>query len=201
MIAKLTGTLDSILSDHLIIDVNGIGYLVYASTKTLARFSNVGEKIILFIEHIIRQDNQILCGFYDENERTCFRSLLGVQGVGVKVALAILSILTPDELVKAIFHQDKAILMRADGVGAKVAGRIVLELKDKNQNLSATITNSTSSSNIQDALAGLIGLGYSKSEAAFALSKVSLDSGEDSTAATLIRLALQGLASSKIING
>ncbi len=201
MIAKLTGTLDSILSDHLIIDVNGVGYYVHVSTKTLARLPQIGQKIILFIEHIIRQDNQLLCGFYDENERTCFRSLLGVQGVGVKVALAILSILTPDELIKAIFHQDKAALMRADGVGAKVAGRIVLELKDKNQNLKTEMAEASSSSHIQDALAGLIGLGYSKSEAAAALSKVSIGSDKDSTAATLIRLALQKLAGSKIING
>ena len=201
MIAKLTGALDSVLSDHLIIDVGGVGYLVYASTKTLSHFSKTGEKIILFTEHIIRQDNQLLCGFYDENERTCFRSLLGVQGVGVKVALAILSILTPDEMVNAIFHQDKAAFMQADGVGAKVARRIVLELKDKKQNLSITLSDNTSSSGIQDALAGLVGLGYSKSEAATVLSKISHASGKEETAETLIRLALQKLASLKVING
>src|SRR5690242_14569040 len=115
MISKLTGILDSIASDSLIIDVNGVGYHVLASAKTLGRLLTLGEKIILFTEHIIRQEYQSLCGFYDENERRCFRSLMNVQGVGVKVALAILSVLTPDELELAILHQDDSQLIRADG--------------------------------------------------------------------------------------
>ncbi|MBY0462977.1 MAG: Holliday junction branch migration protein RuvA, partial [Alphaproteobacteria bacterium] len=106
MISKLTGILDSTLSDGAIIDVNGIGYFVHTSAKTLAQLPRIGEKITLMIEHIIRQDHQQLCAFYDENERMCFRLLLGVQGVGIKVALAILSVFTPNDLLSAIVHQD-----------------------------------------------------------------------------------------------
>jgi Holliday junction DNA helicase RuvA len=197
MISKLTGTLDTVLSDGAIIDVNGVGYFVHASAKTLAQLPKIGDKISFMIEHIIRQDHQQLCGFYEENERTCFRLLLGVQGVGVKVALAILSVLTPDELLRAIVHQDKTSLTRAEGVGPKVAGRIVLELKDKKldfvQNSAQYLPEKSSS--IQDALSGLMGLGYSKSEAAGALSKTIQNAGTEASAATLIKLALQNLAS------
>lgn len=199
MISKLTGTLDSILSDGAIIDVNGVGYFVHTSAKTLAQLPKIGEKITFMIEHIIRQDHQQLCGFYDDGERMCFRLLLGVQGVGIKVALAILSVFTPDELLSAIVHQDKTALMRAEGVGPKVAGRIVLELKDKKLDF---VQNSTQalpekSSPIQDALAGLMGLGYSKTEAAGALSKIIQNAGSEPPAATLIKLALQKLASER----
>lgn len=196
MISKLTGTLDSILSEGTIIDVNGVGYFVYASAKTLSKLPNIGEKLSLLTEHIIRQDHQQLCGFYDEDERMCFRLLLGVQGVGIKVALSILSVLTPNELLNAIVHQDKTLLTRAEGVGPKVAGRIVLELKDKKLDFSQHAAQSLpdKSSSLQDALGGLMGLGYSKSEAAGALSKIIHEAGSEPPVATLIKLALQKLA-------
>jgi len=196
MIAKLTGILDSVTSDCVVVDVGGVGYSVNASVKTLGRLPQVGEKASLLIEHIIRQDHQQLCGFYDENERQCFRSLLGVQGVGVKVALSILSVLTPDELLSAIVHQDKTMLTRAEGVGPKVAGRIVLELKDKKLGFLSDMPSSIQEgdSSLQDALQGLIGLGYSRSEAAGALSKVVQGAGAEAAPSTLIRLALQTLA-------
>ena len=196
MIAKLTGILDSVSSDCVVVDVAGVGYSVNASVKTLGRLPQMGEKVSLLIEHIIRQDHQQLCGFYDENERQCFRSLLGVQGVGVKVALSILSVLTPDELLSAIVHQDKTMLTRAEGVGPKVAGRIVLELKDKKLGFLSDMPSSIQegSSSLQDALQGLMGLGYSRSEAAGALSKVVQGAGAEAAPSTLIRLALQTLA-------
>ncbi|MCX7338830.1 MAG: Holliday junction branch migration protein RuvA [Alphaproteobacteria bacterium] len=198
MIHKLTGIVDSIVDDGLIIDVQGVGYFAHASAKTISRLPAVGEKTALFIEHIIRQDNQQLCGFLDPEERRCFRSLLGVQGVGVKVAIALLSVLSPAELFSAIISQDKTALTRAPGVGAKVAGRIISELKDKNLDLSLSILTSaahnTPPSTVQDALLGLIGLGYSRAEATLTLSQIVQEKGNAESAETLIRMSLQKLS-------
>jgi Holliday junction DNA helicase RuvA len=195
MITKLTGHLDSIADDHLVIDVQGIGYLVHASAKTLTQLPELGQKFSLWIEHIIRQDYQQLCGFYDPQERQCFRLLLTVQGVGVRVALAILSALGVEGLSNAIAQQDRLILTQSEGVGAKIAGRIVLELKDKmfSATVNLSVNTPASSSSVQDALAGLLGLGYSKSEASFALTKTLQESPPNTSAETLIRLALQKL--------
>lgn len=196
MIAKLTGILDSVTHTHLILDVQGVGYWVQVSAKTIAKLPEVGQKTILWIEHVIRQDHQHLCGFFDQDERHCFQALLTVQGVGTRVALAILSALTPDELRAVIGRQDRLALTQAEGVGAKIAGRIVLELKDK-------IFNSTSvhpaefkspHTNTQDVLSGLISLGYSKAEASAALSKTLQDNSIQTTPETLLRLSLQKLA-------
>lgn len=199
MITKLTGQLDSVLEDHLVIDVQGVGYFVHASSKTLGKLPEPGQKFSLWIEHIIRQDHQQLCGFYDLDERHCFRLLLTVQGVGVRVALAILSALGVDGLKTAIMQQDRLILTQAEGVGAKIAGRIVLELKDKVSNISSTapINVTAGSSAVQDALAGLLALGYSKSEASHALTKTLQDAPPNVSTETLIRLALQKLSSRK----
>ena len=200
MITKLTGYLDSISDDSVVLDVQGIGYLVYTSAKTLAQLPETGQKFSLWIEHIIRQDYQQLCGFYEPQERQCFRLLLTVQGVGVRVALAILSALGIDGLRNAIDQQDRLALTQAEGVGAKIAGRIVLELKDKM--LSGPITPLTttaapSTSAVQDALSGLLGLGYSKSEASLALTKTMQEASPNISAETLIRLSLQKLAKLK----
>jgi Holliday junction DNA helicase RuvA len=196
MITKLTGYLDSIADDHLVIDVQGVGYLVHASAKTLSQLPEPDQKFSLWVEHIIRQDHQQLCGFYDPQERQCFRLLLTVQGVGVRVALAILSALGVDGLRNAIAQQDRLILTQAEGVGAKIAGRIVLELKDKMFSGPVTLPVSTvfSSSAVQDALSGLLSLGYSKSEASLALTKTLQESLPNVSAETLIRLSLQKLA-------
>lgn len=197
MITKLTGYIDSVSDDSVVLDVQGIGYLVHASAKTLAQIPEAGQKFSLWIEHIIRQDHQQLCGFYDLQERQCFRLLLTVQGVGVRVALAILSALGNDGLRNAIDQQDRLALTQAEGVGAKIAGRIVLELKDKMAGGPINpIANATPSS-VQDAFLGLTGLGYSKSEASLALTKTMQEAPPNISAETLIRLSLQKLAKLK----
>lgn len=196
MIAKLTGILDSIHDGHLILDVQGVGYWVQVSARTLDQLPDVGQKLSLWIEHLVRQDHQQLCGFYDPDERHCFQLLLTVQGVGAKAALSILSSLSPERLRNAIAQQDRLSLTQAEGVGAKIAGRIVLELKDKIFSAAGALPIHTSSptSAIQDALSGLLGLGYSKAEASLALTKTMQENPNNTTPETLIRLSLQKLA-------
>ncbi len=198
IIAKLTGILDSIHDGHLIIDVQGVGYWVQVSARTIDQLPDLGQNLSLWIEHIIRQDHQQLCGFYDPDERHCFQLLLTVQGVGAKAALSILSNLSPERLRAAISQQDRLSLTQAEGIGAKIAGRIVLELKDKIFNASGSLPMQTTSptSSIQDALSGLLGLGYSKAEASMALTKTAQENPNNPTPETLIRLSLQKLAKS-----
>ncbi|MEX0814595.1 MAG: Holliday junction branch migration protein RuvA, partial [Dongiaceae bacterium] len=136
MIAKLTGILESAGSDWAVVDVAGVGYLVHCSARTLARLQGVGGAVSLLIETHVRQDHIHLYGFLDAAERDWFRLLTTVQGVGSRVALAVQSVLPPDELVQAILVQDRAGLTRANGVGPKLAGRIVAELQDKVAGLS-----------------------------------------------------------------
>src|SRR5258706_12700104 len=131
MIAHLKGRLDATGIDHAVIDVGGVGYLVGASSKTLAAIGPVGEAVMLHTEMLVAEDFIRLVGFATANERDWFRLLTGVQGVGARVALAILSALDPTDLSRAIAAQDKAMVARANGVGPKLAERIVRELKDK----------------------------------------------------------------------
>ena len=131
MIAKLTGLLYTVGEDRAIVDVAGVGYLVYCSARTLANLPGAGDPVALLIETHVREDHIHLYGFSDSGERDWFRLLSTVQGVGARMALAILSALPPAELVRAIATQDKATLTRASGVGPKLATRIVAELKDK----------------------------------------------------------------------
>ena len=131
MIGKLKGVVDSLHEDHVILDVHGVGYVVACSTRTLQRLPRVGEAAVLAIDTQVREDAIRLFGFLSDSERDWFRLLQNVQGVGSKVALAILSILPPAELTSAIALQDKAAVARAPGVGPKLAARIVAELKDK----------------------------------------------------------------------
>ncbi len=131
MIGKLTGVVDSISADAAIIDVNGVGYVVHASGKTLARLGARGTAASLLIDTHVREDAISLFGFAETVERDWFRALLNIQGVGAKVALSILSVLAPDELARAIAAQDKAAVARANGVGPKLAQRVVSEMKDK----------------------------------------------------------------------
>ncbi len=131
MIARLTGTLAEIAADSAVLDVAGVGYLVLASSKTLTAIGPVGGDVMLFTELQVREESMTLFGFGSQGERDWFRLLTGVQGVGGRVALAILSILAPAELAQAITRQDKAMVARASGVGPKLAERIVRELKDK----------------------------------------------------------------------
>ena len=131
MIAKLSGRLDVCGSDNCIIDVGGVGYLVFCSARTLGNISELCATVSLLIETHVREDHIHLYGFAEAAERDWFRLLLNVQGVGAKVALAILSTLAPGELTQAVLDQDKIMVTRAPGVGPKVGGRIVSELKDK----------------------------------------------------------------------
>lgn len=196
MIAKLTGIIDSIENDGVVIDVNGVGYWVIVSNKSLTQLSDIGQKATLWIEQVTRQEITQLCGFLEKTDRFCFRQLLNVQGVGVRVALAILSVLTPDELMLAISAQDKTMLTRADGVGPKLAGRIVLELKDRlaAPNISIENTNTTKTAPSHDALLGLVNLGYGRSEAHNALQLALKEAPATATSSDLLRLSLQKLA-------
>ena len=161
MIAKLRGIIDQISEDYIIIDVSGVGYLVYCSSKVLNKLSNKGQTDEILIQTIVREDQITLYGFKEENEKYWFDLLLKVQGVGAKTAIKGLSIMTPEELEMAILSEDKTSLTRIPGIGNKGALRICSELKDKTLNLSIQTTSSPKqNSNIQDLISGLIGLGY-----------------------------------------
>lgn len=204
MIGKLTGILDSIGDDHVIIDVNGVGYVAHCSSRTLGSLPQAGERISLSIETHVREDMIRLFGFRDDLERDWFKLLQSVQGVGAKVALAIQSTLSPGDLASAIALQDKSMVARAPGVGPKVAQRIVTELKDKAPaysgaaaaeiGLQADIGSGHANSAVMDAVSALTNLGYSSQQASGAVSKVLKNAGEDADSAKLIRLGLKELA-------
>ena len=204
MIGKLKGTLDTIGEDTAIIDVNGVGYEVHCSSRTLGALPAIGEAITLSIETHVRETEIKLFGFSDELEREWFRLLQSVQGVGAKVALAIQSTLSAGDLASAIALQDKAMVARAPGVGPKVAQRIVSELKGKvpaytgaeaaEMGLSQDIGDGVASNAVQDAVSALGNLGYSSQQAAGAVSAALKSAGDDADSATLIRLGLKELA-------
>ncbi|GAB2176388.1 Holliday junction branch migration protein RuvA [Dongia sp. agr-C8] len=181
MIGKLTGVIDSLNEDGLLLDVNGVGYVVHASSKTIGRLGVAGANASILIETQVREDAITLFGFADHAERDWFRLLRSVQGVGGKVALAILSTLTPSDLVHAVASQDKASVSRANGVGPKLAQRIVSELKDKAAGLelgaAANVVAlpagkaSEGGDVINDAVSALVNLGYRRAEAYGAVSK------------------------------
>ncbi len=205
MIGKLKGTLESIGEDWIIIDVHGVGYQVHCSSRTLAALPATGEAVVMAIETHVRETEIKLFGFSADLEREWFRLLQNVQGVGAKVALAILGTLTPGDLASAIALQDKATVSRAPGVGPKVAQRIVSELKDKAPALSADATGTlglqqeigagVAGSAVQDAVSALTNLGYSSQQASAAVSSALKNAGEDASSATLIRLGLRELSS------
>lgn len=212
MIAKLKGTLDTIGTDHVIVDVKGVGYYVSVSGRTLTQLPSPGEAITLWTSMLIRQEMPSLVGFLSLEEKETFEKLLIVQGVGTKVALAILTVLTPMELAMAIHRQDKDHIVRADGVGPKLATRLLSELKDKiivsdvaiMQTVKGTTTEtalssvfSSSSTSIQDVFSALDHLGYRRSEAASAVAKAVDQHGADADVSVLIRTAL-GLLSLKL---
>jgi Holliday junction DNA helicase RuvA len=204
MIGKLTGIIDSFGDDYLILDVNGVGYVVTCSSRTLQRLPARGESTSLAIETQVREDAIRLFGFTSDAERDWFRLLQSVQGVGAKVALAILSIFSAGELATAIGTQDKASVARAPGVGPKLAARIVAELKDKAPALAAVdpimarLAGEEEAKNaprpVQDAISALVNLGYGRPQAAAAVA-VSLNAlGEAAEAPALIRRGLKELA-------
>ena len=174
MIAKLRGMIDQIGEDFAIIDVSGVGYIVYCPTKVLNKLSSKGQLDEVLIETIVREDQITLYGFKEEKEKYWFRLLLKVQGVGAKTALKGLSIMTPDELEMAILSEDKTSLTRIPGIGNKGAVRICSELKDKTMNISILDSKqSKETNNIQDVISGLVGLGYEHHQVYEVISKLS----------------------------
>lgn len=200
MIGKLKGTIDSIGEDYVILDVQGVGYIVHCSGRTLRKLPRPGEPVALAIETQVREDSIKLFGFVSEAEREWFRLLQSVQGVGAKVALAIETALDAKELAAAIACQDKAALARTPGVGPKLAARIVAELKDKASGFGALAAAAHSSGDggeitaAQDAISALVNLGYGRAQAAAAVAASLAELGAGARAAELIRCGLKELA-------
>lgn len=203
MIGKLKGTIEEIGDDYVLVDVHGVCYVAYCSGRTLSTIGSVGEACVLFIETYVREDQLKLFGFMSVLEREWFNLLQSVQGVGAKVALAVLSALTPPELANAIALQDKTAVSRAQGVGPKVAVRIVTELKNKapayageaiNIGLKQELGEGVASAPVADAVSALTNLGYSRDQAANAVAAAMKNAGDGADSAKLIRLGLKELA-------
>jgi len=202
MIAKLAGVVEQIEPDAAVIDVNGVGYLAFCSTRTIGRLPPVGLPVRLLIETHVREDHIHLYGFIDTAERDWFRLLTTVQGVGARLALALLSAVSPDALALAILSQDKATLARADGVGPRLAARIANELRDKVGGLAtaapATVTAGPAATGKEagaaaDAVSALVNLGYRRAEAFSAVAAAARKLGEEAALDALIRAGLQEL--------
>ena len=197
MIAKLYGRIDETGADHLVIDVSGVGYLVQASARTLAALGKTDDFATVFTEMQVSENDMRLIGFATKEERDWFRLLTGVQGVGGKVGLAILSAIEPADLALAIGSGDAAMVARANGVGPKLASRIVNELKDKVGALAGIgggarlITGAASGSHAQDAMSALANLGFRPGEAGSAVAQAVEELGPDATLDALVRLALK----------
>jgi holliday junction DNA helicase RuvA len=204
MIGKLKGMLDSYGEDFVIVDVNGVGYIVHCSARTLQALPAAGDAVTLSIETHVREDQIRLFGFLADSEREWFRLLQTVQGVGTRVALSILSTLKPADLASAIALRDKAMITRTPGVGPKVAERIVTELKDKAPaysaldpalvRLSGELDEKRAPQPVADAVSALVNLGYGQPQAAAAIAAAARNAGEGADVAGLIRLGLKELA-------
>jgi len=204
MIGKLKGIIDSYGEDFVVVDVSGVGYVVHCSARTLQSLPSQGEPVTLAIDTYVREDMIRLYGFESDVEREWFRLLQTVQGVGAKVALAVLSTLRPADLASAIAMRDKAMVARSPGVGSKVAERIVTELKDKAPaysdvdpaviRLAGSVDEKRAPQPVADAVSALINLGYGQPQAAAAIAAASRSTGEGADAATLIRQGLKELA-------
>jgi Holliday junction DNA helicase RuvA len=204
MIGKLKGTVDSFGTDFLILDVNGVGYQVHCSARTLSLLPQPGEAATLSIETYVRVDQIKLFGFASDSEREWFRLLQTVQGVGAKVALSVLSTLKVGELATAIAMRDKAAVSRSPGVGAKVAERIVTELKDKVPafadvdpgavHLVGALDEKRAPRPVMDAVSALVNLGYGQPQAAAAIAAAARNVGDAADVQTLIRQGLKELA-------
>jgi Holliday junction DNA helicase RuvA len=197
MIARLTGKLAETSADTAIIDVGGVGYLVHASSRTLDAIGPVGGDIVILTELQVREDAWTLFGFGSPVERDSFRALTSVQGVGGRLALAILSVLSPDELARAVSQSDKAMIGRASGVGPKLAARIANELQGKlgfaglGASLGAPVPRAGAAA---DALSALANLGFKPAEASAAVNAAQDDLGADASLDALVRLALRKAA-------
>ncbi len=205
MIARLKGIIDDLGPDWLVIDVSGVGYLVHCPARTIGALPGQGMPTELYIETHVREDQISLYGFADARERECFRLLTTVQGVGAKVALAILGTLSPDQLVEAIIAQDKAQLSRADGVGPRLAARLLTELKDRILMVAGSLQVVSADQQAReaapaaaaepegitaDAISALVNLGYGRAEAFGAVSRVRRAPGDADSLEALIPAAL-----------
>jgi Holliday junction DNA helicase RuvA len=198
MIARLTGILAETSADSAVLDVGGIGYLVLASARTLDAIGPLGGEVMLLTEMQVREDSMTLFGFGSTGEREAFRQLTSVQGVGGRVALAILSTLDPAELAAAVSRGDKAMVARANGVGPKLAMRIVNELAGKlgSPALAATAgAPAPKGGAAHDALSALSNLGFKPAEASAAVASAVSELGETATLDALVRLALRKASS------
>jgi Holliday junction DNA helicase RuvA len=203
MIGKLTGRLDSVSLNAVIVDVGGVGYEVTLGARTIASLPPVGQSVTLAIDTHVREDEIRLYGFASEHERAWFRALQTVQGVGARIALAVLGALSAEELANAVALQDKGQVARAPGIGPKVAARIVAELKDKMPSLAPAIAPAGGLAPIavlpeglaaRDAVSALTNLGYAHGEAAAAVSAAIGKAGREARTEELIRLGLKELA-------
>lgn len=204
MIGKLKGVVDTFGDDHVLIDCGGVCYEVHCSSRTLQALPRVGEAAVVFIETVVREDMIRLYGFASQSEKSWFLLLTTVQGVGARVALAILSVLSASELSSAVALQDKAMIGRANGVGPKLALRIVTELKGKvpaiggidpgTLGLQAALGEGVAAGNVADAVSALTNLGYSSAQASAAVARVVAREGDDTPTEKLIRLGLRELS-------
>jgi len=205
MIGRLKGLVEALYDDSALIDVNGVVYEAYCSGRTLQALPRVGEAAVLHIEMLVREDMIRLYGFASEAEKLWFKLLMTVQGVGARVALGILSTLSPSELASAIALGDKAMVGRAPGVGPKLAQRLVSELKGKAPaggavdpgiiGLQTALGEGVAAGNVSDAVSALVNLGYGQAQASAALARIVAKEGEDAATEKLIRLGLRELSS------
>jgi Holliday junction DNA helicase RuvA len=209
MIAQLKGQIVASDLTYLVLDVMGVGYQIFASGRSLSQLGGVGAEVTVLTELVVREDSMTLYGFASEDERAAFRLLQTVQGVGAKAALSILTVLTPDELAQVILAGDKAMVARAEGIGPKLALRIVNELAQKTASLaggglqaasdgvaSPDATTAAQNAVLQDALSALVNLGYSRTEAFTALQTVQKQ-GKDNDISALIAAALKQMGSAQ----
>ena len=208
MIGKLSGTIDSFKDNHVILDVNGVGYLVFASNRTLSRIGSAGSAASLLIDTHVREDHIHLYGFADHAEQEWFRLLTSVQGVGAKAGLAILAVCPPEKLALIIASGDKVAITQADGVGPKIGTRILTELKDKAAKMdlsaggpmiapsgSGTASMTEDISGIDnDAVSALVNLGYARSDAYTAVAGAKNKINDNSNLEGLIKVSLKELS-------
>ena len=219
MIASLTGTLKSISKSEIVLEVNGVGYLLNVSSKLISSLGDIGSKLSLFTDLQVKDDKIVMYGFFNQIDQTFFKLLQSVQGVGPKAALAILSALTVEELILAISSGDKAMITRAEGVGSKVAGRVVTELlervsnlnlinEDQNVNIAKSsqknlnLVNKTQLSDsqvVEDTISALVNLGYTRSEVFSIVMKIKKEftlkeKNKDFTVGNIIPLVLRTIS-------
>ena len=219
MIASLSGTLKSISKSEIVLEVNSVGYLLNVSSKVISSLGDIGSKLSMFTDLQVKDDKIMMYGFFNQIDQTIFRLLQSVQGVGPKAALSILSALTVEELILAISSGDKAMISRAEGVGAKVASRITTELLEKVSNLNlinidqniniaksshenlnfVNETNLVDTQVVEDAISALVNLGYTRSEVFSIVMKIKKEftlkeKNKDFTVSNIVPLALKALS-------